>query len=33
MKDAFQCSLAVVRAMYENAEQDMDKFIMSSDKL
>lgn len=33
MKEAFQCSFAVVRAMYENAGGDMDKFIMSSERL
>ena len=33
MKEAFQCTFAVVRAMYEIAGEDMDKFIMSSERL
>ena len=32
MKEAFQCSLAVLRAMYEAAGDDMNQFIMSSEQ-
>lgn len=32
MKEAFQCSLSVLRALYEAAGNDVNQFIMSSEQ-